>query len=75
MLTCIGISSTRYCQRDIRERQRDKVITDHEQSNANDRCSRNLYQKLVSEKLVPVSGTYDMQSFIDFFLVPDSAIG
>jgi len=34
---------------------------------ANDRRSRNLYQKLVPEKLVPVSGTYDMQSCIVFF--------
>jgi len=43
--------------------------------NANDKHSRNLYQKLVPEKLVTVSGTYDMQSCIDFFLVPDSGIG
>ena len=43
--------------------------------NAKDRRSRNLYQKLVPEKLVPVSGTYDMQSCMDFFLVPDFGIG
>ena len=36
-------------------------------SYASDRRSRNLYQKLVPEKLVTVSGTYDMQSCIDFF--------
>jgi len=34
---------------------------------ASERCSRNLYQKLVLEKLVTVSGTYDMQSCINFF--------
>ena len=34
---------------------------------ASDRRSRNMYQKLIPEKLVTVSGTYDIQSFIDFF--------